>query len=474
MGDKALTGTIHDLIVVGGGLAGLTGALRATELGMRPLVLEQGEEERYPCNSRFSGGIFHIAYNEVKKPPDVLLAAIRTATAGQAHEGVARVLAENAGRLLDWLREHGARFISVGAVEWEKWLLAPPRPLRPGLDWQGRGPDVLLRTLTDRLLKAGGMLERGVRATALEPAADVIAVSGERSGAPSRWEGRTVLIADGGFQADADMFRAYLGSRPESVKQRGAATGRGDGARMAVAAGAALTQMNHFYGHLLAQECMTNEKLWPYPQLDQLAVAGIIVDRNGSRMFDEGVGGVALSNLLARVDDPLCATIIFDATIWDGPGRSARIPPNPNLEIGGGTIHRAATLDSLATQLGIDSARLAETVAAYNTALRDQRLHELCPPRRVAQHPAFPIVDGPFMGIRLCAGITYTMGGIAIDEHARVLRPDGSVIDRLYAAGATTGGVEGGGDTGGYVGGLSKAGILGLCAAEHAARRIAQ
>jgi fumarate reductase flavoprotein subunit len=117
--------------------------------------------------------------------------------------------------------------------------------------------------------------------------------------------------------------------------------------------------------------------------------------------------------------------------------------------------------------------RLVKTVDEYNDALLNGRLGDLAPARRIDLHDALPIRQAPFMAVRICAGITYTMGGIAIDEHARVLRPDGGVIDRLYAAGATTGGIEGGGSSGGYVGGLSKAGILGLRAAEHAARRLA-
>jgi fumarate reductase flavoprotein subunit len=59
------------------------------------------------------------------------------------------------------------------------------------------------------------------------------------------------------------------------------------------------------------------------------------------------------------------------------------------------------------------------------------------------------------------------MGGIDIDGHGRVKRPDGSAIAGLYAAGGATGGLEGGGALG-YVGGLIKACVFGLRVAEHA------
>jgi fumarate reductase flavoprotein subunit len=462
----------HDVVVIGGGLAGLTAATRAAELGLRAVVLEQEADARHPCNSRLSGGIFHVAYHEMKQPPAVLHAAIDRATAGEAHPALIDAIASDAGRVVDWLRDHGARFIRGGAAEWERWLLAPPRPLQAGLVWEGRGPDVLLRALADEVVRRGGSIEHGMRAATLEPGVDAITVSAGRGAASVRFEGKTVIIADGGFQADRSLFQEHIGPRPDLVKQRGAANSRGDGLRMAQALGARITGMQRFYGHLLAQEAMTNDRLWPYPQLDALAVAAVIVDRTGQRMLDEGVGGVALANLIAQLEDPWSATIIFDAAIWEGPCKSARIPVNPHVEKGGATVHRAATLVELARALDIDGRTLERTVTDYNQAVRSRRTHALAPARRVDLHEAWPIVRAPFMAIRVCAGITHTMGGLAIDGNGRVLREDGSVIERLYAAGSATGGLEGGGETGGYVGGLCKAAIFGLRSAEHIAKAL--
>ncbi len=461
--------SVHDVVVIGGGLAGLTAAARACELGLRTVVLEQGAEDRYPCNTRLSGGIFHVAYHEMKQPPEVLRSVIERATAGEADPALVNAVAEDAGRLVDWLREHGARFMRGGAAEWERWLLAPPRPLQAGLVWEGRGPDVLMRALDERIGRQGGLIMRGMRAIALEPAADALTVVAQMEGAPRRLPGKGVIIADGGFQADADLFREHIGPRPDRVKQRGAANSRGDGLRMARALGAAETGMSRFYGHLLAQEAMTNDTLWPYPQLDALAVAAVIVDDRGARILDEGAGGVELANRIARRENPAAASIVFDAAIWEGPCRSARIPINPHVEKGGATVHRAPTLSGLADALAIDATMLERTVHDYNDALRAKRTHALTPARRVDLHEAWPVATPPFMALRVCAGITHTMGGLAIDGYARVLRADGSAIERLYAAGSATGGLEGGGTTGGYVGGLSKAGTFGLRAAEHIA-----
>ena len=155
----------------------------------------------------------------------------------------------------------------------------------------------------------------------------------------------------------------------------------------------------------------------------------IVVDPGGRRLLDEGLGGISITNDLARLDDPLCATVICDAAIWDTAGRAAQIPPNPQLVEGGGTLHQAGTMEELAGLAGLDPATLRATVEAYNEAVRNGRLAELSPPRSAKSGAPRPIETPPFYAIPICAGITNTFGGIAIDGHGRVRRPDGSVID---------------------------------------------
>ncbi len=132
-----------DLVVVGGGIAGLTAANRAAQQGLSVVLLERGADELYLCNTRYSGGIIHVAFRNVKDRPEALVEAINDATGGKAHPVLARALAATCGRAVDWLREEGARFVRVGRIAWRQWVLAPPRRIIPGLDWKGRGPDKL-------------------------------------------------------------------------------------------------------------------------------------------------------------------------------------------------------------------------------------------------------------------------------------------------------------------------------------------
>lgn len=458
----------HELIIVGGGLAGLVAGVRAAERGLRVAVLEQGTDARYPCNTRWSGGIVHVGYTDPKEPPDAIRAAIERMTRGHTDPSLAAALVADTTRVIDWLRVQGGRFIRAGAVTWQNWTMAPPRRLVAGPDWQGRGPDVMLRLLADRLRHFGGELILGAKAGSLILRdGHCVGVEAERNGAPLSLSARAVVLADGGFQGNTDLLRRHITAVPDRVKQRGTATGRGDGLRMAEEAGAAITALDRFYGHLLCRDAMTSDQVWPYPELDAIAAAGIVVNHRGARFMDEGMGGIHMANTLARSADPLDATLVFDTPIWDGAGRSARIPVNPELVRAGGTVHRAPTLDALAALAGIDPAGLRQSVAAHNAAILAGTLGQLDPPRSDDRYRPMPIATGPFLAIPACAGITYTMGGIRIDADARVLREDGSAIPGLYAAGATTGGIEGG-ELVGYTGGLSKAAVFGFRAAEHA------
>lgn len=472
-----------DLVVVGGGIAGLTAANRAAALGCRVLVVEKGEGERYLCNSRIATGVLNVAHTDPHSDPAVLRRAIEVDTEGHAAPALADLLASSAGRVMGWFKAEGARIIRVPIHGRSRWMLAPPRALSAGLDWKGRGPDVLLETLAGNLERRGAALLLGARAERLrldgERCVGVSVRQGDRS---FEVEAQSTLLADGGFQANPQLVARFISPRPDALMQRSAGTGQGDALAMAEEVGARLTDASSFYGHLLARDSLGNARLWPYPTMDTLVGGAIMVDRTGKRFLDEGLGGIALSNALARSADPLAATAVFDQAIWEGPGRAELVPPNPQLESAGGTVIRAPDLGAVAAAIEVPEGALQETVAVYNRAILADAGGTLDPPRtsgrmfgesRGSQHRVklMPITEPPFHAIRLVAGISYTMGGIEIDAQARVIARDGLPLAGLFAAGACTGGIEGG-PLAGYVGGFLKAATLGLVAAETIAATI--
>ena len=366
--------------------------------------------------------------------------------------------------------------IRVGNIVWQQPVLAPPRPIVAGLDWKGRGPDVTLRQLAANLEKRGGKMFRLPAAALMEKEGRCIGIEAAQDGkgaAKQQFHARAVVLADGGYQGNPAMVREHMGIDFAKVKTRGAGTGVGDGLRMAQAMGAQLSELKYFYGHMLSRDAFTNDKVWPYPQLDELGTVGIVVNDAGERFVDEGLGGVFVANTIARLANPLSTWAILDHAIWEGPGRTARIPANPQLANAGGTIIRANTLAELAAKTGIAGERLELTVAAYNQALASGQIAGLAPTRSALPIVAMPIAKPPFYAVPLCAGMTYTFGGLFTDGDARVMSTRGAPIAGLYAVGATTGGLEGG-TGGGYVGGLIKGIAFGMRAAEHIAQSLKQ
>ncbi|OGA50265.1 MAG: hypothetical protein A3G24_17250 [Betaproteobacteria bacterium RIFCSPLOWO2_12_FULL_62_13] len=471
------SGLEYDLVSVGGGFAGMIAANRAAQLGLRTAVIECGSDAAYRCNSRFSGGLMHVSYKDPALPREELLRAITEITEGHASPALAQAIVDHCKRGLEWLQAEGARFARVDPsmqradIGSRAWILAPIRPPVTHLEWKGRGADVTLRMLEQNLVKRGGVVHRGTRAIALVmEGGSCRGVRVVSNNTETVIRASAVVLADGGFQGNREMVLGHLTPRPEAVKQRGAGTGVGDGIRMAREAGADITPLDAFYGHILCRDAMHNDRIWPYPQLDLLAAAGLLVNRHGRRIADEGLGGVFLANAIAREADPLGLFVVFDEVTWQDSGRAAAVPPNPTLITAGGTLHKANTLAELAAKLEMDASSLEQTVAAYNAAVASRTIGSLSPARSNKRRKAQPVAVAPFYGAPACAGMTNTMGGVRIDGNARALQPGGTPITGLFAAGTTIGGLEGGPAVG-YVGGLMTAVVFGLLAGECAAAR---
>lgn len=443
-----------DAVIVGGGFAGLTTANHIALAGLRPLVLEAGSGDTYMCNSRVATGALHVAFRSPEDPADELFDTIMADTDGTARPDIARALADNAQATIDWMREEGCEFMQHPRRSWGMPMMMPGREMKAGLDWEKSGPHLFLTSLAAKLAERGGELRRGERVAGLRVSDGQ--VTGVELEGGEVIDARAVVIADGGFQADRELIGRHITQSPDRVRQRNTETGRGDGLRMAVAAGAMTTGLDKFYGHVLSRDALTNENLWPYPQLDVICAKGIVVTTDGQRFADEGQGGIYVTNEIAALDDPLSATAVFDRTVWEDAREADIVPPNPSLTDNGGTVIQADNLADLAVAAGIDADGLAATVNDFNELVRAGSAPALTPARTTQTFPAHTIDKAPFYAIPLCAGLTVTSGGIAVDGQARVLADSGEPIGGLYAAGSAVGGLEGG-LRAGYVGGLIKA-----------------
>lgn len=89
-----------NIIVIGGGFAGLTAANRLAQHGLKPLVLEAGADPLYMCNSRICTGSLHVSYHSPTEPPEDLFRIIMENSGGTAREDLARALTSRAAETI--------------------------------------------------------------------------------------------------------------------------------------------------------------------------------------------------------------------------------------------------------------------------------------------------------------------------------------------------------------------------------------
>ena len=242
------------------------------------------------------------------------------------------------------------------------------------------------------------------------------------------------------------MVREFISPAPDRLCQRHGRTATGDGFAWRNRWEPPPTQeMGNFYGHLHAREAMTNPKLWPRPQADDLAAAGIVIDaeRQAHRRRE-----LWRYLSLERHRAPARSTQ-HDCNFRSGDlGRPAR--PRPCA-----AAQSAAAGEWRHVHRPIRSRNSHRKSASprNNSKTSSRPITRPSKPRHAGQtlaaarrHRAkvWPIKTAPFYAIPLCTAITNTMGGIAIDGDCRVLDTGGKPIPGLYAAGSTIGGLDGG------------------------------
>jgi fumarate reductase flavoprotein subunit len=459
-------GRRHDLVVVGGGVAGWTAARRAQQLGLAVALLEKADRGPGFGNGILSGGWFHAAKMAPSRPPEDLLAGILHKTGGQARRDVAEAWAANVGRAWAFLQAEGATFAPLYpcAPEEMQNVLQPPRPVALGRQWQNAGPHRLLSRMCAAFGDGGGTFLPGHRATDLiHKDGRVVGVTATTTNrTPVEVEAGNVLLADGGFQGDPQLVADHITS---SYKLRGSPLDTGDALRMGLAVGAATVNMAWFYGYPLCRDALVDDRLWPYPGPNTLIEAGVLVDGTGRRFVDEGTELELIADAIAKCPTPGDCWVVVDRTGWETAGRQGDLPVNPTLPEAGGTVKSAESLGELASSIGVPAEALEAAVAEAAGSAHHAAAATTTRARAVT------LDEPPFYAVGVIAGITFAMGGLLVDGYGRVLDTREQPIAGLYAAGGSMGGLQGGPDSG-YSGGWSEASTFGLLVAEHVAAHL--
>ena len=387
----------------------------------------------------------------------------------------------------DWLASHGIALTPLQDVlHIGRGRFMDPRQAIEKLSarLEALGGTIRTSTALDRLTECDGAITGAIALQA---------------GRPVTIEADAVVLATGGFHGNPELLGRYVTPNPSGLFIRGNPWSTGDGFLAATAMGAAASPgLSNFYGHaLLAPPAKRSPAdLGAVSQFQGLL--GVVLNLDGARFIDESAGrGEEIINQAIARQPHSRAFVIADAETLDAaPLQGIDLVTSAIIaraKLAGAVVIEAATIADLCAGMaahGMHQSRARATLEAYETAMRNGS-DDIFPSR--ARHRTR--FAGPYAATLAQAAITFTMGGLAVDERLRVLRRAASSsplapvpqtrafadtsgaetsigneyrqtpIPGLFAAGCDTGNIH----HGAYMGGLAVALTTGRAAGAEAA-----
>ena len=449
-----------DLAVIGGGGAGISAALRASELGAKVVLLEKAAS--IGGSSAMCRGIGAVGSREQNACPecDFTISDLMTEYLRQtnylADNALIYKFLSNSGKTVDWLQENGAIMEYVGNAQekhlgsklktYFNWGEAKIRELREMMKTvEARGGMTLLRTAAASLIMANGRVA-GVMART-------------RDGETVKINCRAAALCSGGYGNNEEMVLKATGGVKVNMINSGGQTG--DGINMAVAAGAATENINsiEFHGVSLPFDKMGARSMHGSPGFLGRVVSlfdVLWVNHSGHRFVNEEIsadisftGNVAFrqgSEFFSIFSAEMADILEKEGTdalglepIVEGPVLGNMVCPGLRDELKSAmekTIaYYAETPEELARAIGVDEKRFMETFNEYNAACRDK----LDPMFGKKANHLYPL-RGPLYAVELRAAELCSLGGVRIDTDMQVLDNNGRVIPGLYAGGCDASG----------------------------------
>ena len=427
-----------DVLIVGGGLAGLCAAIEAANAGAEVTLLEKLTE----CggSSVLSGGLLAFAGTDMQKVAGIsdnetlLYDDLRRAGQYQNVEALVRTYVAKQMAAYQWLLKLGTKFISVELAAGHS---APRAHSLRSQDFMalmeqraretGR-VKILFNAAAERLLRAGDDARvEGVSAR----------IDGKATNIRAR---RGVVLAAGGFARNADMVNLFVPHQAQCVVYCGAGC-TGDGVRMAWALGAGLRDVVHIKGTFgfHPDTAKTPGRDWSKHSVYRGA---ILVNKQAQRYVDESKSYKLLGDAVLAQPDAMSFQI-FDQGVMDTSSDTAPLFKFKEA-LALGRLLSESTLEALARRMGLEPATLVATVERYNGFVRAGRDEDF---GRTGLSSGYgklvELKRGPWYAYPSTSGLIATYCGVTVDTDTRVIDVFGEPIPGLYAVGEMTGGFHG-------------------------------
>jgi tricarballylate dehydrogenase len=453
-----------DLLVVGGGNAGLVAAIEAKNSGAHVLLIEKAPKKSRGGNSRLSGGLFRLAAEgnkdympllegttlpkgEIDIAPyskDDFYNKVIRLSQGRADQRFTEIFVNRSLDTVRWMKQQGV-----------KWDLNMPQMSRIGerLFWPSGLTVLVANGAGEGLVEMEyGIVEKKGIEILYETAARSLLVNadgrvyGVQAKDPDGFieiHAKSVIMSCGGFQANPAWRRRYLGENWDLVKLRGTRYDTGDGLVMALQAGAQL--VGHWGG------CHASIVSEDSPMIEAASAGSerysytycILVNREGNRFLDEGEDFQVFT--YAKIGKEILKQpggVAFQ--IYDGKTIPLLRPEYQNaLKV------ECGSLRELAEELDINVENFLQTVKVFNESIEDDNrsfmTYKLDGRRTKGLNPdktnwSQKIDKPPFQAYAVVCGLTMTYGGLRTNEKAQVIDTSEQAIKGLYAVGEVTGG----------------------------------
>jgi flavocytochrome c len=448
----------YDLIILGGGLAGMCAAVEAGEQGVNVLLLEKQDE--LGGSTVLSSGYMAFAKTDMQEKAGIidstesLIDDLIAVGGGVNNQELVAVYGDRQLETYQWLVEHGVEFRSLEAVSGHSvprgHIIDPHQAIQILYRKvkQRQNVTILFNAAAKRLVK--------------NPEGRINQVVYEYEGTEQKaFASRGIIITSGGFSKSEELLGQFAPQLKGALRIGGAGN-HGDGIKMAWEHGAwvqDLPYLNGTYGfHPTAAGKVKSQGLAFYK-------GAIMVNQQGKRFVNESISYKLLGK--AAFEQPEGITYqIWDQTVMD---KSVFDDPLYDLELlkRRRLLYKADTLDELADCIDVPIEVLEETISRYNSGVQNGEEPDFG--RKSLTHnygKPTPIEKAPFYAFESTVAMLATYAGITVDASAQVINPFGEAIPGLFAAGEVTGGFHGAG----YMTGssLGKAAVFGRVAVQEA------